>query len=730
MTELTSMDRRAFLKTSVSVTGGLVLGFSLSGCGPKFDGKTTIKNLRLNQDNLADNFVPNLWLRINVDNSIVIQSACSEMGQGVMTALPMLVAEELEAELSMVTVEFAPAHDAFANPETGYQATGGSASMRGFWNPMRQAGATAREMLISAAALKWGVVNQDCDAKKGRIFHRASQQSFSYGELVEQASKLKAPTRIRLKNPQEFTLIGTSQARIDGPAKTDGSAVFGIDVKLPNLLVATIARSPVFGGKLATYDDSKTKQIAGVRDVIQIDSGVAVIADHYWAAKKGRDALSIKWDEGENATLSSAAIRQKFKTALSDATLVQEDGKVTDALAKSSKRISAVFETPFLAHTCMEPMNCTADVQSNECHVWAPTQSQEFAMKAAKKISGLSAEQIRIHTTYLGGGFGRRAEDDFVIEALQCSHAIKKPVKVIWTREDDIQHDFYRPASYSELTAAINKDNQALVWEHKLASPSILERYVPLAKILLRGKDHTSIEGADNLPYAIPNISVHYAWTDTPVPVGFWRSVGYSNNSFITECFLDELAFLAKQDPLDFRIDLLKDQDRHLGVLKLAANKAGWNKPMPKGHFQGIAMVKSFGSYVAQVAEVSIQPGETRPKVHKVTCAVDCGIVVNPDNVITQLQSAIIFGLTAALTGEIEIENGRVKQSNFHDTPHLRINQAPEIEVHLVKNAEMIGGVGEIGVPPIAPAVANAIFAATGKRVRKLPIRLNELVNL
>ena len=731
MSDSANMNRRAFLKTSATVGSGLVLGFSLFGCGPKYDGKTTVKNLRLEKEDLPDNFVPNMWLRINIDNTVVIQSASSEMGQGIMTAIPMLIAEELEADMSLVHVEFAPAHDDFANPASGYQITGGSQSIRGFWKPMREAGATAREMLIGAAALLWGVDSVECYAKKGRVIHIPSNKSFAFGQLVEHASQLKAPESVTLKDPQHFKLIGTPQARLDGPAKTNGTAVFGMDVKVPHLLVASVARCPVFGGKLISYDDKKTKQIAGVRHVIVIDSGVAVIADHFWAAKKGRDALTIKWDEGENAKLSSEIIRQKFKLAINDAKSVRDDGDVLKALENSKKKISAVFETPFLAHTCMEPMNCTADVHATYCHLWVPTQAQEFAMKAAKDISGLPAEQIQIHTTFLGGGFGRRAEMDFVIEALQCSIAIQKPIKVIWTRKDDVQHDYYRPATYNELTAAIDTDNNAIAWRHNIAGPSILERYVPFAKILLRGKDDTSTEGAANLPYAIPNIEVNYAWVSTGVPVGFWRSVGNSQNGFITECFIDELAGLAEQDPLAFRKQLLVGHDRHLAVLELAATKAGWNKPLPEGHFHGIAVMESFGSYVAQIAEVSIQAQENLPiKVHKVTCAADCGIVVNPDTVEAQLQSAIIFGLTAALTGEISIENGRVMQSNFHDYPHLRIDEVPKIEVHLIKSTEDVGGVGEIGVPPIAPAVANAVFAATGKRVRKLPIRLDELVTV
>lgn len=731
MPDSINRERRAFLKTSTAVSGSLVLGFSLSACGPKHDGKTTIKNLRLAQQDLADNFVPNMWLRINTDNTIVIQSACSEMGQGVMTSIPMLVAEELEADMSMIRVEFAPAHDDFANPNTGYQITGGSQSIRGYWKPMREAGAAAKDMLIGAAALLWGVDSIECYAKKGRVIHIPSNKSYAFGQLAEHATKLKTPDNVTLKAPQHFKLIGTPQPRLDAAIKINGTAVFGIDVKLPDLLVACVERCPVFGGTIDSVDDSKTKKIAGVRHVIVIDSGVAVIADHFWAAKKGREALTINWDEGENAKLSSEMIRQKLKLSIGEAKSVRDDGDVSAALENGEKQISAVFETPYLAHTCMEPMNCTADVQATSCQVWVPTQAQEFAMKVAKDISGLVAEKIQVHTTFLGGGFGRRAEKDFIIEALQCSNAIQQPVKVIWTREDDVQHDYYRPVTYNELTAAIDKNNHAIAWQHNIASPSILERYVPLAKILLRGKDKTSTEGASNLPYAIANIAVNYAWVNTGIPVGFWRSVGNSQNGFITECFIDELANLAKQDAFEFRKRLLKNHARHLAVLELAIGKAGWNKPLPEGHFHGMAVMESFGSFVAQVAEVSIQSAGTLPvKVHKITCAVDCGIVVNPDTVEAQLQSGIIFGLTAALSGEIGIENGRVMQSNFHDYPALRINEVPDIEVHLIKSAEPVGGVGEIGVPPIAPAVANAVFAATGKRVRKLPIRLDELVSV
>ncbi len=731
MPDSINKDRRLFLKTSAAMSGGLVLGVSLLGCGPKYDGKTTIKNLRLEKEDLPNNFVPNMWLRINTDNTIIVQSASSEMGQGITTAIPMLVAEELEADMSMIRVELAPAHDNFVNPALGYQLTGGSQSIRGFWKPMREAGAAAKEMLVSAAALLWSVDSVECYAKKGRIVHIPTNKFFTFGQLVEHAAKLKAPDKVTLKEPQHFKLIGTSQARLDGPDKTNGVAIFGLDVKLPNLLVACVARCPVFGGKLMSYNDSKAKQIAGVHHIIVIDSGVAVIAENFWAAQKGRNALNLVWDEGENAALSSTTIRQNLKLAIKEAKSIRDDGNAANALENSHKKITAVFETPYLAHACMEPMNCTASVHPTFCHVWVPTQSQEFAMKVAKDISGLPAEQIQIHTTFLGGGFGRRAEKDFIIEAMQCSNAIKKPVKVVWTRADDIQHDYYRPTTFNELSAAIDKNNNAIAWQHNIAGPAIMERFVPFAKTLMRGKDDTSTEGAANLPYTIPNVAVNYAWVNTGVPVGFWRSVGNSQNGFITECFIDELATLAKQDSLAFRQRLLNGHDRHLAVLELVTRKAGWNKPLPDGHFHGIAVMESFGSFVAQVAEVSVHPQSTPSiKVHTVTCVVDCGIVVNPNTVEAQLQSAIIFGLTAALMGEINIQNGRVVQSNFHDYPHLRINEVPDIKVHLIKNTEAVGGVGEIGVPPIAPAVANAVFAATGKRVRKLPIRLNELVTV
>lgn len=728
MTNPINESRRHFFKSSLA-GGGLLLGVYLSGCDTSESGKILIKNL--NKDkirNSTETFMPNVWLRISTDNVITVQVASSEMGQGVMTSLPMLVAEELDADWQNIQVEFAPTHKAFNNPNHHRQGTGGSQSIRGFWIPLRQAGANARSMLLEAAALTWNVDISDCFTRQGIILNRRNSDSLTYGEVTLLAATLEIPKSVELKKPAEFKTIGKALARLDIPQKTNGSARFGIDTQHENLLVACVAHCPVFGGKVKKYDDTDAKAVPGVHHVTQIDSGIAVLADHFWAAKKARDALKIDWDFGANSKDSSESILSSAKLTLQNPKTVRDNGDVQSAMSNAKRKIEADYFTPFLAHACMEPINCTAYVQADRCDVWVPTQSQSTSQSVAEDITGLDNEKVFVHTTLLGGGFGRRGETDVVSEAVQLSKVSGVPVKVIWTREDDIQQDFYRPISYNKLSAAVNDQGLPIAWQHDIASPSILKRYVPLPKILLRGVDPTATEGASNLPYDIPNFKVRYAMSDTNIPVGFWRSVGNSQNGFITECFLDEVANLGNQDPMELRQRLLKNQPRHLQVLELAAQKAKWGTPSASNLFQGIAVVQSFGSYVAYVAEISIEgkSGSQSVRVHKVVCAVDCGIVVNPDTVKAQIESAVIFGLTAALHGNITINNGRVQQSNFHDYPLLRIDDSPKIEVHLIDSNEEPGGVGEIGVPPIAPAVANAVFAATGQPVRKLPIEINK----
>jgi len=713
------LTRRGFLKVSAAAGGALLVGFYIPGCGRRTaNAAGHAPDSEPASDPAA--FAPNAWVRIDPQNNVTVMVASSEMGQGVMTSIPMLLAEELDADWSRVRAEFAPVAKAYTNPIIGQQLTGGSTAVRGFWKPVREAGAAAREMLVAAAASTWGVPASSCRTRDSQVIHGESGKKLSYGDLAAKAAKEKVPDSVFLKEPSEFRLIGTPARRLDVPAKTNGSAVFGQDVQLQGLLVASVERCPVFGGKLKRFDASKAKAVKGVKDVFAIDSGVAVVADGFWPALQGRKALKVEWDEGPHRNLSSADIRKQFEQAVDKGVKARREGDPESALKKAAKTVEAVYEVPYLAHACMEPMNCTAHVRSDGCEIWVPTQAQTGTQQTAMHITGLPAEKIQVHTTFLGGGFGRRSERDFVADAVQISKHLGKPVKVLWTREDDTRHDFYRPAAYGRLQAALDDSGAPVAWIHRIASPSIMSRVAPGR--VNNGIDNTSVEGAKNLPYAIANLEVTYAMVNPGVPVGFWRSVGSSQNAFITECFLDELAAAGGRDPYQLRRDLLRGHPRHRGVLELAAEKAGWDTPAPKGRHRGIAVAQSFASYAAQVAEVSVDQGKVQ--VHRVVCAIDCGTVVNPDTVKAQMESAIVYGLTAALMGEITIENGRVKQSNFTDYPMLRMEQMPEVEVYIVPSDAHPGGVGEPGTPPIAPAVANAVFAATGKPVRRLPIEL------
>ncbi|MBS1246353.1 MAG: aerobic-type carbon monoxide dehydrogenase, large subunit CoxL/CutL-like protein [Proteobacteria bacterium] len=710
LSESIDQERRRFLKVSAVAGGGLLIGFHLP-----------LANRAGAAEAAGKDFAPNAWIRIDANDTVTLRVASSEMGQGVYTAIPMLLAEELECDWARIKVEMAPADKAYTNPLIGQQLTGGSTAVRAFWTPLRQAGAVGRELLTRAAAETWKVKIDECRAENGVVLHKTSQRKARYGELAAKAATLPVPTEVFLKEPGEFKLIGKSTPRLDTPLKVNGSAVFGMDVKLPGLLTAVVARCPVFGGKPKKFDATKAKSVPGVRQVLSIHSGIAVVADSFWAAKLGRDALVVEWDEGATAKLDSAAIRQQLEQALKKKGVnARNIGDAAKALKAAAKRIEAVYEAPYLAHACMEPMNCTVVVKKDSCDLWVPTQNQSGTQFVAAQITGLPPEKVKVHTTFLGGGFGRRSEQDFVAEAVQLAMATGAPVKLMWTREDDMHHDYYRPATLNRLSAALDKDGMPLAWRHDIAGGSIFSRVFPAS--IKNGIDNTSVEGAANLPYAIPNLQVTWVMENGVVPLGFWRSVGSSQNAYITECFLDEVAAAAGKDPYEFRRALLAKHPRHLGVLELAAQKAGWGTPLPAGRTRGIAVAEAFGSYCAQVAEVSVERGQVR--VLRVVCAIDCGMVVNPDTVVAQMESGIVYGLTAALKGEITIKNGRVEQGNFNDYPLLRLDEMPEIEVHIVKSAEHPGGVGEPGTPPIAPAVANAVFAATGKPVRKLPIRV------
>jgi len=714
------ISRRTFLKVGVVAGTGLTLGvwWKVSR-GPGLPPTDAT-------------FAPNAYLRIGDDDTITVMVDRAEMGQGVSSALPQLLAEELDVSWEKVSFAFAPAHGAYGS--SGMMVTGGSTSVMESWEPFRRAGATARWMLREAAAGHWGITFAEVETRQGMAI-APDGSTLTYGELASASAVLEVPDDVPLKNAADFRLIGEPLPRLDIPAKVAGEAVFGIDAGPENARIAMIARPPVFGAGVRSFDASDALATDGVEEVVEIHAGVAVIARGYVEAKAGRDALVIEWDNGDGPLLDDAAIASRLRVATRDeGRVVTDEGDVELAAAEGGTRLHAAYALPYLAHATMEPMNCTAWVRDGRCTVWAPTQFQNApaiagggARQVAAKAAGVSADETEVHTTFLGGGFGRRSERDFVQEAADIAGKVQGPVKVMWSREDDMQHDFYRPASYHELSATIGDDGAPRTWEHRMACQSILERLLPgwvpgFGERLAGKRDPTSTEGASNQPYAIPNVRMSYARVDLPIPVGFWRSVGHTHTGFVVESFIDEMAHAAGQDPYDFRRSLLGSHPRHRNVLDAVAEAAEWGSTPPEGRARGIAVVESFGSYVAQVAEVSVENG--RPRIHKVWCAVDCGIVVNPAIVRAQMESGIVYGLTAALFSEINIESGRVVQSNFHDYPMLRMNEMPEIDVVLAPSGDAPGGVGEPGTPPIAPAVTNALYALTGQRVRDLPVRL------
>ncbi len=701
--------RRDFLKISATAAGALLVGINLESCSdgksPQFDASG------------QPLLVPNAWIRISRDDTVTLLVGSSEMGQGVMTAIPMLIAEELDADWAKVRAEFAPAHADYSNPLNGRQHTGGSNSISGFWQPLREVGAAARALLIETAAYQWKVPVNECSTDVGLVVHKGSNRRLRFGELVEEASKREIPQKILLKDPSTFRILGKPVRRLDTPEKVNGSAIFGQDVRIDQMLTALIFRPPTFGAKVKAIYSDEAKKVAGVRHIVTVDSGVAVVADHTWAAIKGRDALRVDWENGPDSKTDSAAIRQEFISALPAAKPVVSVGNAAAELARAKTRVDAVYEVPFVTHACMEPMNCTAHVTADACEIWAATQSQTTAQRQAARACGMKPEKVKIHTTYLGGGFGRRIEFDFVVEAVQISKAIKAPVKLMWTREDDIRHGRYRPSTYNTISGGVNENGEIFSWIHTVSGPSIGARFSE--EVAKSGIDHAVVP---KLPYPIPNVLLSYSMVGTPLTVGFWRSVGASQNVYITECFFDELARAAGKDPYELRRGFLKNDPRSLAVLELAAKKSEWGTLLPVGHARGMAFSADFASWSAQVAEVSIEDGHVR--VHRVVCAFDCGRVVNPNIVVSQIESGIVFGLSAALKEKISVRDGHVEQGNFDDYPILRFDEMPQIEVHLVSSAQPPGGVGEPGVPLIAPAVANALFSLTGKPVRRLPIQL------
>jgi isoquinoline 1-oxidoreductase beta subunit len=705
------ISRRRFLSASAALGGGLLIGFR---AGP---------SIGASPENAASApFVPNAFIRIGSDGQVVLTMPYVEMGQGTYTSIPMLIAEELEVDLKQVRLEHAPPNEKlYANPLLGVQATGNSNAIRGAWKPLREAGATARILLVSAAAERWNVGPVSCRAQSGEVIHVPTGRRIKYGELAADAARMRVPEKVILKEPADFKLIGTPAKRLDTPSKVNGSAVYGIDARPPGVKIATLAQSPVFGGRVKSVNDTAAKAVKGVRQVVRLDDAVAVVADHMGAAKKGLAALVIEWDDGPHAKLDTQQIVDELeKATLKSGAVAQNIGDAGKAMASAVTKVEATYQVPFLAHATMEPMNCTVHVRKDGCEVWVGNQALGRAQATAAKTTGLPLDKVVVHNHLIGGGFGRRLEVDGVTRAVQIAMHVDGPVKVIWTREEDIQHDMYRPLFFDRISAGLDANAMPVAWNHRFAGSSVIARWAPPA--FKDGLDGDTTEGAIDLVYALPNLHVEYLRVEPPgIPTAFWRSVGPSHNVFVTESFVDEMAAAAKQDPVAYRRALLDKTPRARAVLDLAAEKAGWGKPLPKGVGRGVSVQFAFATYMAQVAEVEVSK-DGAVRVRRVVCAVDCGTVVNPDTVRAQIQSAVIFGITAALRGEITLKDGRVQQSNFHDYQVLRMNEAPAIEVYIVKSAEPPGGMGEAGTSAVVPAVTNAIYAATGTRVRKLPV--------
>jgi len=727
-----AISRRDFVVRGTVAGAGLIIGVRLSGAF--LAAQENERGAKKPAPNPFD-----AWIHVKPSGQISLIVAKSEMGQGIKTGLAMILAEEAEVDFNSVSVEQADTRPDIY-PHLG---TGGSGSTVENFMPLRRAGATVRELMITAAAAKWNVPPAECAAKKATVLHQKSSRKASYGELVDAASKLPRPDseKVALKDEKDFEVIGHPVPRVDIPAKVNGSAQFGIDVRVPDMLFAVVARCPTFGGKAASFDATKAKAVPGVRDAFEIPAlgpdmftagGIAVVANSTWAAMKGRDALQIKWDNGLAASESSEALRAALRDGAGKAgKRVRNDGDVDVALPATAKRVEAVYEVPFLAHATMEPMNITVHARAGEAEVWAPTQSPDWVQRTVAKILDLPASKVSVHTTLMGGGFGRRYMADYPAEAAQVAKVVGKPVQLVWSREDDMTHDFYRPAACHQMRGAVDAGGHPLVWSHTIASTSITAFWHPEK----RAPEESEVGGAQQMPYAIPNVRLEYNAVASSVPPLWWRSVEHSFNGFAVESFVDELAAAAGQDPVQFRKALLvkspdwkprfeydPDPARLRGVLELAVEKSGWDKPLPKGRGRGIASYYSFGSYFAEVAEVTVNGSNF--KIDRIVVAVDCGLIVNPESVRAQAESAIIYGLSAALKNEITIKNGAVEQTNFDGYDPVRINEAPPIEVYLTQSKEDPGGMGEPALPPIAPAVANAIFAASGQRVRKMPFQL------
>lgn len=715
-----NISRRTFIKATALVAGGLVIAFAIPQAKRFLLPGETKAPADANASKLP---APNAFLRIGTDNTITVMLAHSEMGQSIWTTLPMLIAEELDADWSKIQVEHAAAAPQYAHTAYGIQITGGSSTTWSEFDRYRQAGALSRALLIDAAAQELGVAKETLRTENGFVI--GADKKMSYGELAEAAAKLETPTTVALKDPKDWKIIGKATKRLDSAAKINGTAKFGQDVQFDGLKTAMVARSPVFGGKVKSFDATASKQIKGVVNVVQVPTGVAVIADNYWAAKQGRDALKVDWDLGPNAGLDSKKMVEEYRAlAATPGATAAKAGDSASTIKKSATVIKAEYLAPYLAHSPMEPLNCAVRVNKDGCEIWTGTQMQTTDQQAAATILGIKPEQVTIHTQFLGGGFGRRANPkaDFVSEAVQVAKAAGVPVKTVWSREDDVKGGFYRPMFLHQASIALDDNGLPVAWEHTAVGQSIMLG-TPFETVMIKdGVDATSVEGTADSPYlkGVANHHVQLHTVKADIPVLWWRSVGHSHTAFVMESLIDELAHAAKRDPLAYRRELLKDHPRHLAALNLAAEKAGWDKPLPKGVFRGIAVHESFGSFVAQVAEVSVSDGAV--KVHRMVSAIDCGLAVNPESLTAQMESAVSFGLGAALQSEITFKDGQVQQSNFHDYQVLRMKDMPKVEVYIVPSTEKMGGVGEPGLPPVAPAVTNAIFAATGKRIRTLPI--------
>ena len=708
-----NVTRREFVTVLAAAGGGLLLGWRIES-GPSAPAMAATPSA----------FAPNAFIRVASDGSVTMVMPQVEMGQGTYTSMPMLLAEELDVAPEQIRLEHAPPDDTlYANRLLGEQMTGASSSVRAFFEPLRRAGATARTMLVAAAATSWNVDPVSCRAHRGVVTHTPTGRTLSYGDLAAKAATLPVPGNIVLKEPKDFSLIGTPEKRLDTASKVNGTAQFGIDVRLPGMLIATVAASPVVGGKVASIDEQKAKAVPGVRQIVRLPDLVAVVAEHMWAAKQGLAALQIRWDDGPNAKVNTAeVVRGLAQASQTTGVTARKDGDPAKALAGAAKKIEATYEAPFLAHATMEPINCTVHVRKDDCEVWTGSQVVSRAQAAAAALTGLPKEKVVVHNHLLGGGFGRRLEVDYVTQAVRIAKHVDAPVKVVWTREEDIQHDVYRPYYYDRIAAGLDPRGKPVAWTHRIVGPAIIARYLPPA--FKDGLDIDAVDGAAQLLYDIPAIRVEHVRHEEPaLATGFWRGVGVTHNCFVVESFVDELAAASRQDPVAFRRALLGKSPRGMAVLDLAVKEAGWGSSLPRGRGRGVALLySSWDTYLAQVAEVeTTSSGEIL--VRRIVCAVDCGTVVNPDIIKAQIESGVVYGISAALWGEVTIKNGRVEQSNFHDYRALRMNEAPAIDVHLVRSSEAPGGIGEPGTAVTAPALANAIYAATGKRLRKLPLQ-------